>query len=95
MAQAERGKVLFQDVCLACHPDPLWRENWPGSTLDTLFSFVLARMPDDNPGSLSPEEVAEALAYILQSNGAPAGPERLPIDVEELSSIRVEIPPGH
>jgi mono/diheme cytochrome c family protein len=91
-AQAERGHVLFSDVCIICHPDPLWRPSWQGKNLGELFTTIVKTMPDDSPGSLSPSETADVLAYILQGNGVRAGTVDLPTDVQLLSRIRVDPP---
>ena len=91
--QAAGGKTLFRDVCIICHPDPFWRPTWEGKPLSELYIKILKFMPDDNPGSLSPREVAAALAYILESNGAPAGMSALPADEQALAQIRIEHPP--
>ena len=91
-AQAEKGRVLFSDVCIVCHTDPFWRPSWRGKPLGELFTKILKYMPDDNPGTLSRDEVVSALAYILSSNGAPAGPSPLPDDVAALDRIVVDEP---
>lgn len=87
LAQADRGRVLFGDVCQACHPDPFWRPGWQGRRLDSLYTTIVKSMPDDNPGSLTAAEAAAALAYILQSNAAPAGDSPLPEDSAALERI--------
>lgn len=91
--QAARGQTLFRDVCIICHPDPLWRSNWEGRPVGDIYTKVRRFMPDDDPGSLSAEEAASAVAYILQSNGFDAGPSPLPADETVLNRIRVEAPP--
>jgi mono/diheme cytochrome c family protein len=91
--QADRGRTLFHDVCIICHPDPLWRSSWEGRNLGEIYGRILKLMPDDAPGSLSPAEAASALAYILQSNGFPEGSVALPTDTSILDRIRIEAPP--
>ena len=92
-AQAARGRVLFTDVCIVCHTDPLWRTSWQGKPLGDVYTKILKFMPDDNPGTLSSVEVTSALAYILNSNGVPAGAEALPDDVTVLDRIVIAEPP--
>jgi S-disulfanyl-L-cysteine oxidoreductase SoxD len=92
-AQAERGRVLFTDVCSICHNDPLWRPGWQGKPLGEVYTKILKYMPDDNPGTLSSAEVVAALAYIMRSNGVAAGTEPLPDDVTVLDRITVVEPP--
>jgi hypothetical protein len=91
-AQAEKGSVLFSDVCRACHPDPFWRTSWRDRTVGDLYSIIVKSMPDDNPGSVSGGEAVEVLAYILQGNGAPSGAVPLPDDLERLLRIRLSPP---
>jgi len=55
-----------------------------------LYTKILKFMPDDNPGTLTGEEVVSALAYILKSNGAPAGPSPLPDDPTALDRIAID-----
>jgi alcohol dehydrogenase (cytochrome c) len=92
-AQAERGKVLFADVCSACHPDPLWRPTWEGKPLGDLYTKISKFMPDDNPGTLTPAEALSAIAYILQANGAPAGELPLTENLTVLNRIRIDPAP--
>lgn len=92
--QAERGKTLFRDVCIICHPDPFWRSSWEGRSVGQLYAKILKFMPDDDPGTLTPAEAASAIAYILQSNGFSAGDTALPADEALLNRIRVEAPPA-
>jgi mono/diheme cytochrome c family protein len=90
--QADRGRTLFRDVCITCHPDPFWRSSWEGRTLGDLYTKIVKFMPDDAPGTLSAAEAASAVAYILQSNGFEAGETALPADEAALGRIRVEAP---
>jgi hypothetical protein len=91
-AQAARGKLLFTDVCQACHPDPFWRPSWEGRPLEHLYTTIVKFMPDDNPGSVSGPEAVAALAYILQGNDAPSGRTPLPDDPEALARIIIAAP---
>ena len=58
--------------------------------LSELFMFVSEKMPKNEPGSLTPEEYAQAVAYILKMNGLPVGENDLPTDTLELRKIRIE-----
>ena len=49
-------------------------------------------MPKSDPGSLTPAEYAQAIAYLLKINDVPAGDHELPPDGEVLKKIRVEWP---
>ncbi len=84
--QANAGRATFQSTCAACHqPDlrgsmdapPLAGNNfvnaWNTRTTADLFSRIRYTMPANNPGSLSDQDAVNLTAFILQSNGAPAG----------------------
>jgi len=47
-------------------------------------------MPQDAPGTLSAEQTADVVAYLLSGNRLPAGDAALPGDVERLSQIPFE-----
>ena len=103
-AQAERGQVLYDDQCASCHGpirafvpemaallgDHTFRANWQGRTLGELFGLIRETMPQDAPGSLSPRQSAEIVAYILSGNRKPAGSTPLAEDEVELDLIRFE-----
>ncbi len=93
LEQAERGRTLFRDVCIICHADPFWRTSWEGRPLGDLYTKIVRFMPDDDPGSLRPDEAASAIAYILQASGFQAGTVELTTDVNVLNRLRVEAPP--
>ena len=61
--------------------------NWDGLTLGDLFDRIRISMPADRPGSLSRQEDADVIAYILQFNQFPAGKEELPREVLALKQI--------
>jgi mono/diheme cytochrome c family protein len=97
-AQAARGERLFESICTNCHeiaeftgPDA-YLEGVEGEPLWDTFEFVWAEMPEDEPGSLSPEEYAAVLAYIFSVYGLPSGDTDLPIDRESLRAIAIARP---
>lgn len=87
VAQAERGAVVYDAQCAACHDGadvngpPLtgtpFIDRWREDTLDGLFEFVKTRMPQSQPGSLSEAAYLDILAHLLQENASPAGPREL------------------
>ncbi len=96
--QASRGEQRFRQVCAACHSTNEFRGGrfrirWVGWTAGDIFDLVSTMMPEDNPGSLSPEDYANLLAYFLRLNGYPAGEEPLPADVSALRNVRIERAP--
>jgi hypothetical protein len=59
-----------------------------------LFTLISQTMPQNEPASLSPQEYAQVIAYILKLNGVPAGRGDIPVDPERLKRIRIEMPSG-
>ena len=64
----------------------LWRDR----SLARLFSRIRETMPQDKPGTLSPEQTADIIAHILRANQLPAGEVALPPDLEILKDIRLD-----
>jgi S-disulfanyl-L-cysteine oxidoreductase SoxD len=60
---------------------------WDGRPLAALFEYTRATMPSNNPGYLADSEVADILAYLLASSGAPAGAVELRRDSQSLAAI--------
>ncbi len=101
--QAGRGKAFYGDKCASCHgvaldgngtAPPLagkdFQGNWNGQTADDLLEKIQTSMPADQPGSLSRAQNADILAFLLSSNGFPAGSTDLPADAALLQKIRFE-----
>lgn len=91
-AQAERGRQVYDGNCAKCHGDSLQGRSAPliagpkflnkAHLLDwsvgNLRGLVVSSMPRDNPGSLSPQQYSEVLAYLLAVNCYPAGTQKFP-----------------
>jgi mono/diheme cytochrome c family protein len=93
MAQAQHGERVFNTVCSVCHGAAEFRGRmfeitWMTQPVGDLFQHISAAMPQDRPGSLSPEEYAAVVAYLLQMNGRPAGDTLLPADPRVLEGYR-------
>jgi len=80
--QATRGKGTYDAKCASCHDGgtmgpELWGEpflaSWENKALAEFFTRIKMTMPEDAPGSLSPKEVLDVIAYVLKTNGFPAG----------------------
>ena len=98
--QAERGKSVFSAVCVECHTrsdmsSDDFRLKWNGRTALDLYERIRTSMPDNNPGSRSPDEYTDIVAYMMQLNGLPAGAVALHPD-STMSQAKLEIlpPPG-
>lgn len=96
--QAERGRVLYRAQCAACHGEDLHGQGfapglagseflslWNGQTVRDLYSRTRTTMPEDTPGSLSPEETLDIIAYVLHVNGFP--PRLAELEREGLEEI--------
>ena len=87
--QAARGATAYQQNCSRCHslnlsgtfeiPPLVGRfvPYWSDSTLDVLVDYITHAMPLGRTGSLSPATNTDITAFILKSNGFPAGVKEL------------------
>jgi PQQ-dependent dehydrogenase (methanol/ethanol family) len=88
--QANAGRAAYQANCAACHmPDlrgsnealPLAGSNfvnvWRNRTTSDLFKRISSTMPPNNVGSVGESDTVDIVAFILQTNGAPAGTQAL------------------
>ena len=93
-AQADRGKQVYQAVCVQCHALEFYRgeamKSWSGGSLADLYDALSVKMPQSNPGSLKRRQYLDILAYILALNGMPAGEQELPAAAAELKAIRIK-----
>jgi mono/diheme cytochrome c family protein len=95
--QAVRGKAVFDERCSACH-DPgrftgdAFFDAFDGKPLKDLWDIASGTMPEDNPGSLKPQEYGDIIAYLLQLNALPTGDAELPGSAGAMANIKVEKP---
>ena len=99
-AQASRGKALSEAQCSFCHQSDLrgqgfapaliedaFATRWQDGNLGDLFAIVKGTMPQDKPASLTDEEYAAIVAYLLQANRYPAGQQDLRPDPASLKEV--------
>jgi mono/diheme cytochrome c family protein len=106
-AQAKRGESIADKTCTPCHgpdlaggqdgpslvgPDVL--QAWSSMTLGELFDRIRTAMPADAPRSLSAQDAADVLAYLISVDKCPAGDKELPADQDALNQIRIVRQPG-
>ena len=84
-AQVDRGRWEYAAKCSSCHgaqlqgtgapplKGPEFSAQWNNKSLKALYSFVHSQMPMGYPNSLKSQEYADLVAYVLASNGLPAG----------------------
>ena len=94
--QATRGEATFTSICTGCHTTatyatPAFAKKWNGRPVGELFTVIAETMPEDFPGTLTPAEYAQVVAYLLKLNRMPAGAEDLPADADALNKIRFDI----
>lgn len=103
-AQAARGEALYQQYCSVCHGSRLegnpaapltgavFRSRWEDGqhTLDDLFYIVRSLMPNNAPGSLTKAQYADVVAYILKTNGYPAGESELVPAASAMKPVRLQ-----
>lgn len=93
--QATKGSEVFATFCRSCHTPSFhtgapFRAKWFGHSVGELFGYLRREMPKNDPGSMSDEEYALALAYLLKMNGMPAGATPLAADSVALHRIRLD-----
>lgn len=88
-AQAVAGKAAYEQNCAMCHgadlrllptailAGPQFVGRWETRSLNELIAQVRATMPPEGPGALPPDTYVNVVAYLLQANGAPSGPQPL------------------
>ena len=87
--QAAAGKAAYAKNCASCHLPDLsgsneipalagkpFKDSWGPRTTKDLLDYMSAAMPYGGP-SLTPDAYLSILSYILQVNGAAAGPHAL------------------
>lgn len=99
--QAARGAKSYKNNCASCHgkkleggmgPALVGRQFWTtygGKRLSTLWSTVHTEMPMMAPGSVSPQNSIDIMAFLLQKNGVPSGTTPLD-DTVDLSKMLPE-----
>ena len=98
--QSKRGEAAYVEECSNCHGRDLegadmtpgltglaFTANWDGLTVGDLFERIRTSMPLNRPGSLSRQQNADILSYLLRFNRFPAGKEELPRDLLPLKQI--------
>jgi cytochrome c len=101
--QAERGKQLYSDACASCHGPELtggemapplvggdFMADWNGLSVGDLFERIRISMPQNAPGSLTGQQNADILAFMLEANKFPTGSTELPKEAMILKSIKFE-----
>ena len=99
--QAKRGEALYSQNCASCHGPDLtggemapgltggeFSSNWNDLSLGELFERMRISMPQNAPGSLSRQDNADILSYILNKGNYPPGTTELPTQTEALNGYK-------
>ena len=83
--QAQRGELLYQQNCAACHladlsgsfeapnlADSSFRNNWSNRGMQEFLDMLRRTMPPQAPGSLSESQYQDVSAFLLSANAIPA-----------------------
>ena len=103
--QAKRGQALYMERCASCHSDNLiggesatalvgdtFEAGWNGLTVGDLFERTRISMPQDKPGSLTRQQVADVLSFVFEVNKFPKGDKELDKQLQVLKTIRLVMP---
>lgn len=103
--QAKAGEALYKEQCAACHGDNLegsgpmpplagndFLSNWKGKSVGELFEKTHTTMPATAPGTLTVEQSAQIVAYMLSVGKFPAGTVALDTKMEPLLQIKIDAP---
>lgn len=99
--QAGRGEALYTENCSTCHgaelrgsemapglTDGVFSAKWNDLTLADLLDRIRTTMPQNDPGSLSRQQAADLLAFVLQKMNYPAGAQELPTATDMLKMYK-------
>ena len=100
-AQAARGEKVYAASCASCHGDDLsgggqtpplsgkeFNSDWNDLSMGDLYDRTHLSMPADKPGSLTPEQTVDVIAFLLKKGSFPAGQADLPTDTAALKAIK-------
>ena len=100
-AQAASGEQLYSASCASCHGSDLaggemapslvageFMASWNDLSLKDLLNRMYDSMPQNAPRSLSREQDADILSFVLRKEGFPAGASRLSSQAVELQDIK-------
>jgi len=100
-AQSKRGEALYAQSCAMCHGPDLagldtapaltggeFNTDWNDLPLDDLFERMRTTMPADAPGTLSRQQYADVLSFVLAKGGFPAGQAELSPEEAALKEVK-------
>lgn len=104
-AQATRGATTYTKACSSCHGNqlegdgfapalsgPEFMANWTGTTVGDLFERIRVSMPPGQESTVTSQEKADIVGFLLKSNKYPAGETELGNQTDALKLIKFEAP---
>jgi mono/diheme cytochrome c family protein len=101
--QADAGRKFYRDTCQTCHGSTLangqfgtplkgslFHDKWKGKSVGEMEQFMFEKMPPDKVKTLTAEQIAIALAYILSRNDVMPGTK--PISGDYKSQMELPLP---
>jgi mono/diheme cytochrome c family protein len=99
-AQVANGQARYKEACQICHGSSLangqfgtplrgsfFRNKWKGKSVGELQQFLYEKMPPDNVMSLTPDQHADLMAFILSRNDMMPGETALSGDIKTNNSM--------
>lgn len=103
--QAKRGEKFYAENCSFCHGDDLkgsdviptlqgeaFLKTYKDKPIADLYLKINTSMPATAPGSMTPQQTADSVAYILSVLKLPAGTTELPAKADELKTVTLVVP---
>jgi mono/diheme cytochrome c family protein len=107
-AQARRGRLVVVQSCASCHSEDLnggegsvnlsgerFLYQWGQVALGDLASIIQTTMPVYAPNTLTVQQSADVVAYVLWLNEYPTGEKEFPADFDALRKITLQTPAEH
>lgn len=101
--QARRGAAVYAEHCASCHGPQLeggetagplvggqFMSNWNGVSVGDMLDRTRMTMPQDHPGTLSRQKIADVVAYVFSANRFPAGKTELTRQPDLAKQIKFE-----
>ena len=93
-ADPAAGEKIFAK-CTACHDTARFTgegfiDPWAGKPLKDVWDIASGTMPEDNPGSLKPQEYGDVIAYFLALNAFPTGDAELQGEASAMANVLIE-----
>lgn len=96
------GRALYAQKCVTCHGNNLrgtpggpgivgrvLNQNYEDAPLSAYYDYIRYAMPKGAPESLTEQQYADVVAFVLSVHGAPAGDSKLVADPDLLDSITI------